>query len=99
MKTKKKSLKITTSFPPRMSELIETYAKNHKITLEQAVGDLVFNSALNAAGLPFPHDGMFSIEPPRKLEFRSPAYRAGVSPSTPWWHWHPRQDSDLHVSA
>ncbi len=47
MKTKKKSLKITTSFPPRMSELIETYAKNHKITLEQAVGDLVFNGLMS----------------------------------------------------
>ena len=30
-----------------MSELIETYAKNHKITLEQAVGDLVFNGLMS----------------------------------------------------
>lgn len=33
--------------PSRMSELIETYAKNHKITLEQAVGDLVFNGLMS----------------------------------------------------
>jgi len=43
MKTKKeKTLKITMTFPPHMSKAITKLAKLRKITLEQAVQELIY---------------------------------------------------------
>ena len=49
MKTKEKTLKLAVTFPPRMSKLIARHAKVHKLTLERAVEDLTFHSAISNA--------------------------------------------------